>query len=708
MSYAYDPLEEEKRKNQDQEDQMLGGGSGSVLSGQTQAPQSQGNKKGSGQYVNLQNYLNDSNKSLGLDIANRLGQDVQSAQAEQDKAKTDFTQAVDKGTVKKDQSNIDFVISNPYAAKQGYDAESLADYQKQATQGSQTTQQEQKIPQARINPPKETDYSNLIFGKQGTSTTPSVSTGRPTETNTSNLIFGKQSTTNPSVATSTTPQVSTMAPSSSQPLIGGYYKAAPEVSAPTQTYTSLSRIGDPTQYNKFIAQRDAAYGGPYANQDQDYFSNALSKTQAAQEYGRNLTTEQGKKAALQKYYGGQAARPDYTQGQQNLDMYLGFASPEAKQALAEKQAEASKLGDRFSGLQNELNAYRQSAIDQTKAARQAARQAIGIDDTGALTESGPIQALLNATKNRATDLSKNYPQMIGQITGALQNKDISGLSKEIRDQLNLDDVYSLYNTNPGDSKYFTTTDPKNISQSGVTTQEELDRLQALAGLAGINQQWIDPSVAGKNNGSMWKFDSDAYKSDLAKARQNFENKRRELSVGEQAERPYLMDFDDWLGWNNRFLQNDPGREGWRNNSKKYAEDYIINFEKGLGARDVLKAGRQNELMDLSDDLKNDILRGYITPGWQGGGGVPALPGGSPVYGKIFVSNPLNQFETRGDKNAFLNNEDLQSKRGLADYNYLIDELRKQGKTKSDVGGGLPSISDDELIDKYKRGQLIWA
>ncbi|NDD55650.1 hypothetical protein EBZ39_17590, partial [bacterium] len=356
MSYAYDPLEDERRKKESQEEQSLGGGSGSVISGQNQAPQQQSGNKGSGQFVNLQNYLNDSNKNLGLDIANRLGQDVSAAEEEQDKAKTSFTQAVDSGTTKKDESNINFVTSNPFAAQQGYNQESLA-----KKMAEQTTQRpSQQTAQQTQQPSGSLSTMGLRVGP---------------------VLPGK---TSPVISKDTISSATTQQTPTAQ------------TQQVTQTKNPfLDKIGDPIEFQRFIAQRDAMYKGPQATEDENFYGGAREKTRQAQEYGSALGTEQGKKAALQKYYGAETGRPDYSQGQRNLDMYLGFSSPEAKQALAAQQEKARSLGDRFSGIQSELNNYRSQGIANTQAARRAARDAIGIDDSGNLIESGAVNNFKN-------------------------------------------------------------------------------------------------------------------------------------------------------------------------------------------------------------------------------------------------------------------------------------------------------------------------
>ena len=691
MSYAYDPLEEEQRKRQDQEDQSLGGGTGSVLSGQNQSAQPQTNKKGSGQFVNLQNYLNDSNKNLGLDIANRLGQDVASAQEEQDKAKTNFTQAVDKGATKKDQSNLDFVTSNPYAAQQGYNQDTLKQYSQQPTK------------QVEIPAGGTVQDISLSSGKIGVG------------------------------------PVKQTPVSKSAPLIGGYYQSAPATAIQSSAYSPLAKKGDPVEFQKFIAQRDAMYKGPQESEDENFYSSAREKTRNAQEYGTNLATEQGKKAALQKYYGTQAVRPDYSQGQQNLDMYLGFSSPEAKQALAAQQEKARSLGDRFSGIQSELNNYRKQGISDTQAARKAARAAIGIDESGGFLGLGPIQELLNATKNRANQFSAQYKDILPKLTKALNDKDLTGLDSDTINKLNLNDVYSLYNLNPGDSKYLSFVDPSTVTQSGVTTQEEFDRLQALSGLAGIDQNWINQNQVGTSSNQPWSFDSNKFKEDLAAKRADYEKQRKQLKFNantfSQSNDTANRDIDDVIALGN-------ARSGfdYLKSDRDSAIASLLNFENAGGARQVLKSGRQNEQMDLPEDIKNDILRGYINPDlmyWapqrqlinaftQRSLARDLQPGGyGGLYGELYNTyanrkvSDIAKLGTRDDyftyfsPDQFDSKESYQSGRGLNDYQKLLDFMKGPSWTPSATeqerryAVGLPTISEDQLIKNYLQGKLTY-
>lgn len=616
MSYAYDPIEEERRKKEQSDQQQLGGESSVVSGNAPTSGQSSQNNKGSGQYVNLKNYLDTNKNQFATDLAQKTEQDFSNAQDSQAKAKEDFQSESDKGTTKLDQNNIDFVTKNPYAASLGYNQSNIGSYS-QSNQNTATTQ--------------------------------------------------NQNTTN-------------------------------------QT---------PEEINRFISQRDAIYGGPQQFAGTDYYNRAYSDLNKAKQTAQAFQSDAGRKALLDKYYGSGNNRSDYSQGQQNLDMLLFGSDPGAKNAMLEQQKRAQDLTTGFADLESELNNYsRQNAL-QTMAARNAARSAIGIDDSGGFTGSGPIQQILDATQKRSKELSTKYPEFVNDVTSALFNKDISKLDEETKNRLNLQDVYSLYNLDPSSSKYLSFARPEDVTQSGVTTQDELNALASLSNLAGINQQWIDPSMAGKTSNGLFNYNTDLFKQDLAAAKQNFENQRKNLYFlnYDSAGNSYIDDPDDIIALWNRSLQYDPNQpyaDKRRSGMTKFFNDYIYNMEKNAGARDVLKAGRQNELMDLSDDLKADILRSYIDPFANSATfSVPNFANNG-LYGRTFTQNPSWQRpeQVKGGINDYIALENAQSARGLSDYQYLKDLLKQQGKSGSDFG--LPNISDEEIIDKYKKGQPVWA
>lgn len=508
MSYAYDPLEDEKRKQQDEQSGMLGGGSGSVLGGQNSAPQSNQGQKGSGQFVNLQNYLNDpTNKGFGVEIADKIGSEVSSAESAQDQAKNNYQAAIDLGKTSNDQQNTQQVLQNPYLTKQQ----------------------------------------------------------------------------------------------------------------------------NPNAFDRFVAQRDAVYKGPQSGTDQSFFTQANDLTSKATSTASLTQNEGGRRALLQKYYGSQSSRPDYQQGQQNLDMLLAFGNPESKNALKSQYQRAQGLGQRYSEIQNELGQKRQQAINETQQARASARSALGIDDAGNYTDSGAIKNFIQGLNTQKENAINKKGQSYTKILNALTNKDITGLSQDDRKKLNLDDVYSLYNinlVNPQDKPAYLQSLPDGmIDTSSAATMSDLNNANALAELASLQQTWLDPSKIGTYDpNSAWSFDTNRFKQDLSDKRKQYETARYNLSMPDfvnpgRNNKIQNADIDDVIGALAQDLQSyyysagpklDSFEKPYIYDQYQKAVNLLNSFNKQQGQTDVLKAGRPDEYGDLSDYTKNDIKVGWRT------------------------------------------------------------------------------------------------
>lgn len=109
MAYIYENEEEQNPQSADQT-QPLGPESGII--GGAAAPSAE--QKGSGQYTNLQGYLNQPNVGgFGEQFSNKVGESVAGAQEEQAKTGQAFKQAANQGTVKLDQPLLEAATSAP-------------------------------------------------------------------------------------------------------------------------------------------------------------------------------------------------------------------------------------------------------------------------------------------------------------------------------------------------------------------------------------------------------------------------------------------------------------------------------------------------------------------------------------------------------------------------------------------------------------------
>ncbi|NBW21645.1 MAG: hypothetical protein EBR82_78185 [Caulobacteraceae bacterium] len=178
-----------------------------------------------------------------------------------------------------------------------------------------------------------------------------------------------------------------------------------------------------------------------------------------------------------------------------------------------------------------------------------------------------------------------------------------------------------------------------ITQSSVSNTNDLNNANALAQLALIEQNWLDPkSVGSYDPNNSVSYDTSRFKNDLALKRNEYEKARMNLttSYDNQYDRGgniFQADVDDLIGLYGRYLQDyargsdsklfyNPNRavNGTitldpysRDNYLKYynqAVDAVKNLNQQMGQTDVLKAGRDNEYGDMSQYTKDDLMLGW--------------------------------------------------------------------------------------------------
>lgn len=163
----------------------------------------------------------------------------------------------------------------------------------------------------------------------------------------------------------------------------------------------------------FTKQRDAKYSGPntLSDTDADYMK-AYSAQDQAKQLGEQTKTEGGRKAWLGQQYGANAGRYDYTSGMQNLDNLILQNDPNAQTAFQGVQQNAADTGNRFSGLQSQLDAYAQQRSADTTKTRADARSAVGIDDSGNWLSDSDYRKSIAGLDIKAADLNGQRGQQI--------------------------------------------------------------------------------------------------------------------------------------------------------------------------------------------------------------------------------------------------------------------------------------------------------
>jgi hypothetical protein len=134
--------------------------------------------------------------------------------------------------------------------------------------------------------------------------------------------------------------------------------------------------------NRFTQLRTGQYTGPQNLSDIQEFAPAQQQASNLAQYGQALGSASGRQAILQETF----ERPTYSRGQQALDQLLVETSPEAKQNLIGLRSQLQQFPTVFE--QAKASAYQLAAdkAAQTEAAKQAAWQALGINqNTGEIS-----------------------------------------------------------------------------------------------------------------------------------------------------------------------------------------------------------------------------------------------------------------------------------------------------------------------------------
>ncbi len=237
-----------------------------------------------------------------------------------------------------------------------------------------------------------------------------------------------------------------------------------------------------------------------------------------------LGSEQGRFNLLDQSMG----RPTYSQGQRRLDQLL-FQVGGAQQLQQAQKDLGSAVGERDQALRSLFNTIQSGVGANTKAATQA-EQLLRGTTSGETTKLTDAQAQEAANlRNERADLNTALQQFFTGNT--VTNQDAAA---KIMDQLKSSDLKvgeKTYNTLVGDNyKKYLQLGKTDITDLDVVDQSELDRYQALATLANLQEnarkftQVGDRGPESQVLGNLLRTDINTQRSDLEKALD------RELSV----------------------------------------------------------------------------------------------------------------------------------------------------------------------------------
>lgn len=149
-------------------------------------------------------------------------------------------------------------------------------------------------------------------------------------------------------------------------------------------------ISNPTDFIKnqnnvseFQKQFNAEYKGPrsYGDLGGEY-QQAAGATQKARNVAQQAGTEGGRFALLDQYFGGGRPQGGYSQGQKSLDNLLIQNDATTQGSIQQARQNANAAQQSFQQQQKDLGGYAAGNVASTQAAKDAARGALGVDNSG--------------------------------------------------------------------------------------------------------------------------------------------------------------------------------------------------------------------------------------------------------------------------------------------------------------------------------------
>jgi hypothetical protein len=266
-----------------------------------------------------------------------------------------------------------------------------------------------------------------------------------------------------------------------------YIQRAPELSQEEKTtYQTTKQTG--------------GYTGPDSLEKVQGYTEAEKAAKAASEKAKLAGSETGQQELLRQTF----ARPNYTQGQTNLDQVLLGGNQQAKQSL-------SDLSSRYSDLYNVFN---QKAEDVGVGINQANQQALANRQGIMQAETQAWTDLLNPLEQRAKQANIERPQVQQAIFDDVSD-DL--LLQDTLQRLGLSEGQKLYDLNL--SNYLN----PNQTQVGINDVANQQERQKYAALASLFEDPTRTQIGEQGNMiPEVSFNRQGFESDLAKRQAEYE------------------------------------------------------------------------------------------------------------------------------------------------------------------------------------------
>lgn len=290
-------------------------------------------------------------------------------------------------------------------------------------------------------------------------------------------------------------------------------------------------VGDSQSVEEFKKQRDAQYKGPNTFADSgDTYQKAFGATKKATDVTQSATSEPGRFALLNNYFG----RPEYSQGQKSLDNLLVSGDKTAMSGIEQARKNAQELAQNFQNQNKELSGYAAQGRGTTEATRMAARDALGIDGAGNRSGKGAIGSLQteldSALQSRGSELDK--------INEAARNRKFSEIDPSIKALF--DELGGTYGVDPG--AYLQTVDRAQLNQGTVASPEQQAKMRALASLADITNPIDIPGAGSLYGKDLYSFNKAGFTERVGNEKAAFSASNKAL---QEEMAPIAKNIDDW-------------------------------------------------------------------------------------------------------------------------------------------------------------------
>jgi hypothetical protein len=271
-----------------------------------------------------------------------------------------------------------------------------------------------------------------------------------------------------------------------------------------------SAISNPTGANasQFQNWERQQYQGPHSlGESQEDYNKYWSGVQNAQTNSQLLGNDAGRFTLLDQYFG----KPSYNYGEKSLDNLLFQQSGlgDQTQAIQNQATQLQTQGTQNALGLNNLAATKKSAVDDS---RNSVLKAIGLDAQGNVIRGSGAGALGSVQDQIQSAYEAQKASSDAARQSLMQNINSGTITPDMAEQFGIDTKNSnghLWNLNLND--YFNAGDAIN-SVNQTATAEQKARLDALAGLAGINQDFLGqvaPAKQASFNAAKFKSDQDA-------------------------------------------------------------------------------------------------------------------------------------------------------------------------------------------------------